>query len=199
MPKIKKIHATREDWMTAASEMILDDLIMPLVTEYDRPKYRVSVGFPAGHRNKKVLAMCWARTASTGGVNEIFVTPERAEIINILETLAHELIHAVDDCESGHRGFFARIARGIGLEGKLTATYAGEQLRETLEGYVALLGEYPHEAMDVSARKKDGTRQLKVTCSNCELIFRTSQKWLDHIDCESHCPVCGEMGTLEAA
>ena len=55
-----------------------------------------------------------------------------------LEVLTHELVHVADKNESGHRGRFARIARRIGLEGKLTQTHAGKRLESNAEGYMRI-------------------------------------------------------------
>jgi predicted Zn-ribbon and HTH transcriptional regulator len=105
----------------------------------------------------------------------------------VIADVAHELIHAFDDCESGHQGFFAHVARYIGLEGKLTQTHAGDELRADLQELVDMLGDYPHHRMDVTQIKKDSTRQLKVECKDCGCIFRTSKKWMDRVE---NCPVC---------
>jgi len=192
----------REAWLTEAAQLLLDDLITPVVEAkgytYQRPPIRISVGFPKHTRGGKAIAVCFARAASTDGVNEIFVNPEIDEPEQVLGTLAHELVHAYDDCESGHQHFFAAIARGIGLEGKLRSTEPGLDLRKRLAAYHELLGKYPHSRMNTDVtHKKGGTRQLKVTCTGCGFIFRTSAKWAAHIDDGSTCPVCRVVGSLE--
>jgi hypothetical protein len=192
---------TREDYLTEAVNLLLDDVIMPAVEalgySYDRPKFRISVGFPPGNRGGKAVAVCYKREVSTDGVNEIFVTPERDDPMQVLGDVAHEVIHAVDDCESGHQNFFAKVARKIGLEGKLTSTVAGADLLDVLAGYVDFLGAYPHHKMEIAKIKKDGTRQLKVKCHECDMTFRTSQKWINKIDTwTAHCPCCDSTGTL---
>lgn len=183
---------TREEYLTRAAETLASGIILDAVNDlgydYEVPNFRISVGFPPGSRAKnKALAVCFPRDVSTDGVNEIFVTPERDEPVEVLADVAHELIHAFDNCESGHRGFFAHVARHIGLVGKLTATTAGPELKAELEALVALQGDYPHHRMETSKIKKDGTRQLKVECSDCGCIFRTSRKWMDRVE---HCPAC---------
>lgn len=187
----KQLFDDREAWLTEASNLILDDIIMDECEGYARPNFRISIGFPKHSRGGKAIAVCFRKEASTDGVNEIFINPEIDSPVDVLESVAHELIHAVDNCESGHRNFFARVARAIGLEGKLTATYAGEQLKGVLESYSVLLGQFPHAKMNMDkVRKPDTTRQLKVECNDCGMIFRTSRKWQVKVQscpcCESH-------------
>jgi len=186
---------TREQFLTEAAALLLDDKIMPAVTaagyDYARPNFRISVGFPPRNRGGKVIAVCFIKEASTDGVNEIFINPTIDDPIMVLDSVAHELIHAVDNCASGHRNFFARIARAIGLDGPFTATYAGPALRAALESYVMLLGEFPHKKMDVNlARPKQGTRQLKIECSDCGFTARASAKWVFQMPPNAGCPIC---------
>lgn len=196
---------TREGYLQEALSLILDEKIIPATAArgfvYDKPNCRVSLGWPKGSRGGQAIAQCFRRKASSDGVNEIFVTPEIDDPIAVLEALAHEGIHATDDCASGHRNFFAAVARAIGLEGKLTATHAGEELRQYLQTVVDLLGEFPHHKMDVDkGRKKQGIRQLKVQCSHCGLHFRSSAAQLATIpgleDARGLCPSC-HLNTMQ--
>lgn len=190
---------TREAYLTEAAGLILDDLILPVSEGLDRPPIRISVGWPKGSRGGKVIAQCFKRAASTDGHNEIFVTPELDDPIQVMEALAHELVHAMDDTVSGHKGFFARVARSIGLEGKLTATYAGERLKAELAEYATLLGPYPHHAMDVAkGRKPQGTRLLKLECNGCGFVARASAKWINELPAEALCPCCETYGLAAA-
>jgi len=188
----------REQWLTQAAHFIYDDIIAihaPRPTDRD---FRVSVGFPAGTRaGNKAIACCWASAASADGTNEIFVTPSLDDSREILASLAHELIHYSDDCQSGHKNHFARVARAIGLEGKLTATVAGADLTAKLDGYIELLGEIPHAKLDASksGKTKQTTRMIKVACSDCPFTFRATRKNIDLLDTESCCPACN-VGSL---
>jgi len=191
---------TREAYLTEAADLILDDILMPIVEasdwDYERPKYRISVGFPKHSRSGKAVAVCFPRASSSDDLNEIFVTPERDDPMQVLADLLHELIHSIDDLESGHRNFFAHVARKAGLEGKLTSTYAGEGLLKTLSEYALLLGDYPHHKMTIT-HKKQTTRQLKLSCTECGFVMRTSQKWMDCIEpTVAACPVCHRHGKM---
>jgi hypothetical protein len=196
--------ATREAYLTEAANLALDDLIMPLVESWnrksananlERPNFRISVGFPKHSRGGKAVAVCFATEASSDGVNEIFINPEIDKPAKVMEAMIHELIHACDNLVSGHQHWFAFAARKVGLEGKLTATFAGSKLHSTLVEYEELLGEFPHHKMVMDrTHKKDQTRQLKVECRNsdCSFLFRTSLKQMAKLghSGDSTCPAC---------
>jgi hypothetical protein len=183
-------HRTREAWLTAAVEALT-----PLLTAVDAavPPVRVSVGFPGGRgRKNAVIGQCWAAEAATDKVAQVFISPTIVDPVQVLATLLHELIHAVDANKSGHRGQFARVARAVGLQGPMTATTPGEALSATLRAVANGLGMFPHAALRTGvsgAHKPQGTRMLKVECPACGYTVRTTQKWLD-VGTPS-CP-CGE-------
>lgn len=170
---------TREEWLVAAVAALA-----PLFAEVGEtlPEVRVSVGWPGGGGKKNnVIGQCWASAASKDKVSQLFISPVLDDASRVLDVLAHELVHAVDDCQSGHKGRFAKVAKGIGLEGKMTATVAGEELKAKLDAIVDELGAYPHAAIvpALSGVKKQGTRMLKVVCPEDGYTIRTTQKWLD--------------------
>src|SRR5690606_38637603 len=98
---------------------------------------KVSVGWPGGPGRKNcVIGQCWAPAAAADGVSHVFISPVLDDAVRVLDVLAHELVHAINFAEGdncGHRGRFAKIAKGIGLTGKMTATVAGEELAERLQ------------------------------------------------------------------
>lgn len=190
----------REAWLTEAAGLILDERIAPHADTPVGRQFRISIGFPSG-KPSKIAAQCWRAAASADGVNEIFVSPTVDNSIEILGSLAHELVHYVDDCESGHKHHFARVARAIGLEGKLTATHPGAKLTDYLQSIVNLLGPIPHAKLTYSksGRKTQGTRMLKVECSACGFTFRATRTHTDRITASSPCPACHNVGTLDQA
>ena len=146
----KKPFTTREGWLTEAMKQLNKEVFKPL--GYDLPKsMQVSVGFP--FRSSKAIGQCFGNQCSADGTNQMFICPTQHEPVSVLATLAHEMIHASDNCESGHRGHFRKVAKEIGLAGKMTATYAeeGSELHETLLKIASRLGDYPHAAMSKSS------------------------------------------------
>ena len=125
----------REQWLNESAQMLTFSIINPAIERialtFDQPKIAVSIGHP---KTKKALGECGAREASEDGqTNQIFITPYNNDSLRILDVLLHELIHAFDNNVSGHKGRFAMLARAVGLEGKLTATTAGESLKKQLQ------------------------------------------------------------------
>jgi hypothetical protein len=112
--------------------------------------------------------------------------------VEILATLCHELVHHAVGCACGHRGAFRKTALAIGLEGKMTATTAGEGLAERLQEIADLLGDLPHSKLNPSARKKQGTRMLKAECVPCAYIVRLTRKMIETHGCPI-CPTCGDQ------
>jgi hypothetical protein len=119
---------TREAWLHRAIEAF-----RPRFTGIGLPlpaKLHVSVGFGYNSRaeSKYILGQCWARRASADGVNHIFLGPQEGDPAAMLVSLLHELIHAADDCQSGHKGAFAEAATRLGFEGPMTQTPPGLDL-----------------------------------------------------------------------
>jgi hypothetical protein len=113
---------TREAWLHRAIETF-----RPRFAEIGLPlpgKLHVSVGFGYGARaeSKYILGQCWARRASADGVNHIFLGPQEGDPAAMLVSLLHELIHAADDCASGHKGTFAETATRLGFQSPMTQT-----------------------------------------------------------------------------
>ncbi|WP_336628483.1 MULTISPECIES: hypothetical protein [unclassified Microbacterium] len=178
---------TREEWLIAAVEAL-----RPYFAEQgaDLPAVRVSVGFAGGRGNKNAtIGQAWAKEAAADGVAQVFISPVLSDAVEVLAVLVHELIHVWDENKSGHRGAFAKLAKAMGLEGKMTATVAGDALRDKLALIVLELGDYPHAALSpsLSGVKKQGTRMLKVECSEGSgYMVRMTKKWLD----EYGAPTC---------
>jgi hypothetical protein len=200
---------TREQWLERAVlklRPILDEVKDAFHEEdeadsRDLPAVRVSVGWPSRNglgKKSKTIGQCWKSKVATDGLPQIFISPllggsVRGDVIEMLGVLLHELIHAWDDCESGHKGRFVRTIRAIGLEGKPTATTVGADLAERLNAVIEELGDYPHATLNPfemeKQRPKQSTRMLKVVCPNDGYTARTTRKWLDELGAP-RCP-CG--------
>lgn len=212
---------TREGWLReAVREMgaLLEDL-----TGETMPAVRVSVGWPGGRGDRSsVIGQCWHREAARDDHFHIFISPTQDDAARVLDILAHEMIHALDGNESGHKGRFKDWALAFGLAGKMTATVAGDDLAVGLADLVRWnLGEYPHGALGAgfgfgggsgggsipvpgapgggtSSHPKQTTRMLKATCS-CDsedpYLVRLSRKQAERA--RPVCGLCGERMTVE--
>lgn len=194
---MKKLELDREMWLTEAAQFVLDNIIHPQMPKSWNPPtpYRVSLGYPPRARaDSKVVAVCIKSEASADGTSEIFVSPKSSNSLELLGHLTHELVHYSDDCASGHKHHFAKLARNIGLEGKLTATKPGVKLEASLEKIIKILGEIPHAAIDLGkAKAKQTTRMIKVACpaplDQCGFSYRASMTNIHKIT-DFLCPAC---------
>lgn len=182
-------HATREAWLVAAVKAL-----RPLFKAVDKAPpdgVQVSVGYGRG-KGSKVHGVCYSKSATEGELSTIFISPEIAsgDPVYLLGVLLHELIHAADNCESKHHGWFAKTAKAVGLTGKMTSTVVGADLRAKLEASATKLGPYPHAVLSPglsSVNKPDRNRQLKIEC-DCGYKLRGSRQVLDMGIPD--CPVC---------
>jgi len=157
---------TREQYLVAMAKEINDVFFKPAGYPVNLDKVKVSCGFTTqGGKRNAAIGQCF--NDKTNGFNEIFIHPVLADESRVGDVLAHEMIHAFDNCENGHRGPFRRIAKAIGLTGKMTATIASDEMKVKLAKIQKKLGKYPHEALDYKPVKKQGTRMLKVECPDC--------------------------------
>jgi len=187
----------REEWLEQAANrlhLFLDEI------DIDMPsRFRLSCGWPCKHAlaKKRRIGECHAKESSLDKVNEIFISPWLDDPIEVLTTALHELIHAADNCQSGHKGFFRRTWKALGFTGKTTECLAGPELTERLNGVLAEIGPYPQHKLDPATfgkEKKDGTRMLKVECPECGYTVRTTAKWI-----EVGLPVCPCGTTMQSA
>ena len=205
--------ANREHWLIEAANMLENMVLLPALDALNETlptplKYSVSIGHT---QSKNSIGECWRKAQSSDKeTSQIFITPTINDSVRVLDILLHEMIHAADDCESGHKNFFARVARKCDLQGKFTATHAGDTLKETLLDIVDALGDIPHHKLTVGGtiKPKQKARMLKIECHVCEFTFRASRTQLERITRRntSQCPCCGDdslsltvMDTLNAA
>ena len=147
-------------------------------------KIHVSVGFPSTRalsEKKQRIGECWPQASGADGSHQIFISPFLADPLRVADVLLHELVHAALPDDTGHKKPFAQLAKRAGLEGKPTATTAGDELKKELQTLISELGDYPHPGLRNGARakKKQTTRLLKAKCEKCGYTVRVSGKWLE--------------------
>jgi hypothetical protein len=174
---------TREQWLLALVVKLNDTFAG---AGYPLPAHiRVSCGWPtqralAPTGKSRSIGQCFSTACSADSAHEVFVSPALDDAEQVAAVLVHELCHAVDNCRHGHGPEFRRIAVALGLEGPMTATVPGEQLRERLNALLAEMPDYPHRTLDVRVdEKKQGTRLRKIMCPECGYTARTTRQWLD--------------------
>lgn len=168
---------TREQWLNAAM-----DIMAPWIADHDifvPEDTFVSVGW-AQRPGKNAIGWCYPKLLDRKETH-IFISPTMDDSIKVLSTLLHEMIHAADGGVSGHRGEFARVAKAVGLTGKMTATVPGDGLTSALAGVHLKLGDYPHAVLNPVAAGRVGTKKtymLRAVCP-CGYTIRLTQKWAD--------------------
>lgn len=184
-------HKTREQWLVAAVEALTKRVFKP--SKFEVPEVRVSVGWPGGRGKKKgVIGQCFATSSTDDKVAQIFVSPVVSDALGALIVVAHELVHAVDDCKSAHKSGFIKIAREIGFTPKWTVATEDvitDEFREKLEAIAEKLGTYPHAAIRPTERPKvQKTYLIKLVCQHDDdMKLRITQKMLDDFGY----PLCG--------
>lgn len=169
---------TREQWLQQATEYLREGVFkrsgIPI------PKVHVSIGFPGGISPTKAIGQHWHPKASKDGVSHVFVSPINKSSLEILETLAHECVHACVP-DAGHGKPFKKIALAIGFESPMRTTPASALLKDRLKEIISQLGEIPHSHLTLRdpTKKKQGTRMLKCECTSCGYTARTTIKWID--------------------
>lgn len=187
---------TREEWLDAAAELIMrlgDEEVPQMRTQR---KFRVSCGLPSrgAFSSKRRTGECWHEVCTSDHVNEIYISPTLDDPLEVFAVLMHELCHVVAGLEAKHGKEFARVARAIGLTGKMTASVLDADTVPWALKQIERLGEYPHGALSGRpdpTKKKQSTRMLKATCSGegCDYTFRIAKAHAEQG--LPLCPVCG--------
>jgi hypothetical protein len=190
---------TREQWLHKAVE-----LVSPIFKNkgYTIPKIQVSCGFPSTGNKSKHVGQCWGKSSTNDGTNQLFISPVLDEPVQVLDTLVHELVHAVDDCIHHHGPEFKKIATDVGLQGLMREASAGPWLQEQLTSISRQLGKYPHSKINLShsSSKKTGPRP-RAKCKKCGYEVTPLKKWL-HMGpplCPKHTTEMEPIGDWEEA
>jgi hypothetical protein len=190
---------TRELWLQNAV-----DLVSPIFKNkgYTIPKVQVSCGFPSTGNKSKHVGQCWGKSSTNDGTNQLFISPVLDEPVQVLDTLVHELVHAVDDCIHHHGPEFKKIATDVGLQGLMREASAGPWLQEQLTAISRQLGKYPHSKINLahSSSKKTGPRP-RAKCKKCGYEVTPLKKWL-HMGpplCPKHTTEMEPIGDWEEA
>lgn len=178
---MSKAPLDREQWLLKCLENFRRDF-----QNFGHPlpeRIRASCSWPskgALAKKKRRIGEAWSAECSGDKTFETFISPCLQDSVEVGATLVHELVHCAVGLKAGHGRMFRECAIKMGLEGKMTATKAGEKLKERLHAIAKRLGEYPHAKLKHSdAPPKQGTRMILVKCPVCEYQCRTTRKWLE--------------------
>jgi DNA-directed RNA polymerase subunit RPC12/RpoP len=147
---------------------------------YVVPQVKVSVGFPSTGGKGRHLGQCWSSRAAEDNINQIFIAPHLKTPLDFLDTLVHELVHAVDNCESGHGENFKKIAKDVGLLGPMRSASAGALLKHQLNGIADKIGRFPHGRLSLPIRNLQKTaKRPGARCTKCGYEVVMLKKHLD--------------------
>lgn len=139
------IHNFAEVWLVQAMEYMRPRFE---ALGHSIPPVNINVGFgSAGFRpgtKYPALGWCYSRSMSAEWINEIYITPVRFDSMTVLSTLAHELVHAIDDCKSIHGAAFKKISKDLKLTDCPEVSLS--DFRETIDFHRRVLqkiGRYP--------------------------------------------------------
>lgn len=194
--KAKSPSIIRQEWIETAVEMFRQHFKNNWWNVPDN--IRIGMGYPVGVKDgKRKLGQCIPNMYSADTHAEIFLSPDYSDTVEILETIAHEMIHATvevtkDQFERGvkpvgHRGKFAACALAIGFKGPMTSTPSDTKMDEFIKTIVARIGEFPAGRLNLTTRKKKSTYLLKCECNECGYVARVTAKWIESAG-EPICP-----------
>ena len=145
--------STREDWLVKAVKALEAGVFQNKNLVGDNKmsmpeKWAVTCGWCKGS-SKYAQGVCVDPKCSKDGTTHLFIVPVQDQVMSILGTLLHEMVHAIVGVKEGHKRPFRECCKLIGLMGKVTsATIAKGTPTWTICEQIALqLGPYPHAAM----------------------------------------------------
>jgi len=169
--------STREAWLEAAVRQLT-----PIFAKagYTIPSCRVSCGFASTGVRSGHIGQCWSTKSSKDGINQIFVSPALEDPIEVLDTLTHELVHAVDDCQHKHGKEFKKIAIKLGMVGPMRSAGAGPVLKEKLKELASRLGPYPHASLSVPKKVAARLPRPRAKCQKCGFMVPMLKDFLHY-------------------
>jgi len=188
---------TREEWLAKAAGPLSALLVQR--AHVTAPQCYLSVGWPKSKpgKGRKVLGECWNGARSEDGAPHIFLTPEMKEVVQVLATLLHELVHAAVEPNLGegkrpvgHKGAFVKAAKAAGLLKPWTATTPDDGLVNDLQAIAEALGPYPHAVLTQAPRGTKKTGRLRLYKCQCEppvkvRVARDADRF--HATCDDCC------------
>jgi len=188
--------ATREEWLSRSLPALKSIILSAGGPDFAAPL--ISIGFPSRNalsKHKQRIGECWSKRCTDTGQPTIMVSPVIENVVEVLATLLHELVHASVGAECGHRGAFKRVATAAGLVGKMTATAASPTLAQALHDIAESIGSFPHVKLNAQAiedeRKKQKTRMRLYECNKCNQKIRCASDTLSAIHIGDNGEMCG--------
>ena len=193
----------REAWLNKATDLINNHYARKGYSlEAIRSEIMISCGYPPNTRTgskNTTFGVHINPIASDSGKHEIFLNPIMSDSLEVIDVLAHELVHAIQthlfpNAKKPHGAEFKKICKAVDMTGseKFAQAEASEDFKKDLNDIIHQIGEYPHSAINLNAkRKKQTTRNIKVECTVCDFSYRTSMTNIKSMT-DVHCNACGD-------
>jgi len=167
-----EFHGTREEWC-----LRVIDAVTPILAEYDIEmqgdrEIRISIAKVKGNEG----GYCVNSSASHDGrVNHIVISTRLEKPEHIVHTIVHEMMHAYDDCNSGHRGRWKRWANILQMQ---TKGWDSSPMLLDIIGRVLMKVGIPveHRSTKTRAPKQRETSQIRYVCQVCAGFARVPRK-----------------------
>ena len=148
-----QLHQTREAWLHHVAQCmgrLFEKFGAPLPAQL-----RIAIGFTSSGRRSRNIGECWDNQCSEDRHFEIFIRPDLSESKDLLPMqvaaiLGHELVHAAVGVATRHGKEFRRVARGIGLVGRMAATTAGPEFEQAMRPILEAAGPLPHGRLQLA-------------------------------------------------
>jgi hypothetical protein len=201
-------HNSREAWLKAAT----DELRLHFAqANYPLPeRIRFAIALTSSGRNVESRpGETWHSSVSADDTWEIIVRADKADPVEVLGILVHQLVHTVLPVEAGHGKLYKKAMGPLGLQGPARYAVPTPLLTHRLGEIAASLGPLPHASLDIErgprpvarpigAEKKQKTKMAKAHCDAlgddgepCGYAVRISSKWisLGPPGCPKHGPM----------
>jgi len=154
----------REEWLQkAVTQFITAWHKLGVAVPHD---VRVSCSFPGGGSPTKRIGECWPRARSAAKVNEVFINPTLDNVLQVLDVLGHELLHAADDCQHKHGAAFTALSKRVGYSGGKMSAAQSDDAKRLLTFIAGELGGYPHREVFIVKKVRNESHGLhKFQCA----------------------------------
>lgn len=174
MTSTEQLTMDREGWLRKAADEFRKWIMQ--VSGVEVPDCRISMGFGGVSYEKKVRGVTWKRECDGEGLNQIFISPELDDTVDVLAVLLHELIHACLDAADDpkwnqHGGAFAEYGTRLGLCAPFTSAIPDVPTMALFMTIAADLGPFPHAKLTIPSRVRQpepetvpvGRPQVRIT------------------------------------
>lgn len=186
---------TREEWAILVIQRLFVTLLPLGITwppTHDRREVRVALT----QMGATTLGNCHPASKSTDGrTNNINLSTDQGEPLELVHTLLHELLHAFDNCMSGHRGRWKRWADQIGIQraGHTRGPIAERLVQDALRSVGT-----PAAHVQTVVTRRNSNSQVRFSCSECSGYVHMPAK-LAEGGFEIGCVKCNRVMTRPAA